>query len=183
MYLGLTCLCRGQDVAARTRWLGNHWRAAKVICLSFAGYPKDGDWAASQPAPGSPAGAARVLRVKCSGTRQGWLQVRPLTGSDALVGLPRWVAGVLPLCQSLTALHLARVELKELPALPLLVYLILEECEFQPALVASLQGLAMLETLHVSGGWEHMDHPVWDVRACTRLRRLCMGVLPGVRAG
>ena len=117
-----------------------------------------------------------MLRVKCSGTRQGWLQVRPLTGSDALVGLPRWVAGVLPLCQNLTALHLARVELKELPALPLLVHLILEECEFQPALVASIRGLAALETLHVSGGWEFGNHPGWDVHGCTRLRRLHMGI-------
>ena len=93
------------------------------------------------------------------------------------VDLNRWVAGVLPLCQSLTALHLRSIALTEVPALPLLVHLILEQCSFQPSLVASLGGLVMLETLHLSGPWVNLssETPAWDIRACTNLRRLHMG--------
>ena len=92
---------------------------------------------------------------------------------DLPLGLPRSVAGVLPLCQNLTALHLRHVELKELPALPLLTHLILplQECMSQPVLVASLRGLASLETLLVRGVWGP-EPPAWDARACVRLRRL-----------
>ena len=90
---------------------------------------------------------------------------------EPLEGLPRWVAGVLPLCQNLTALHLTYVETRELPALPLLVHLILDSCMFTPVLVASLRGLTRLETLWVSGRWGP-ESSVWDMRACTRLRRL-----------
>ena len=99
-----------------------------------------------------------------------------LAGNDPPQGLPRWVAGVLPLCQNLTALFLRRVELAELPKLPLLVHLILEDLYVRPALVASLQGLARLETLYVSGYFLFVLYgtatPVWDVRACIRLRRV-----------
>ena len=87
------------------------------------------------------------------------------------MGLPKWDAGVMPLCRNLTALHLRCVELREVPALPLLVHLILEHCVFQPPLVASLQALTSLETLHVRGVWG-LGPPAWDVRACTRLRRV-----------
>ena len=82
----------------------------------------------------------------------------------------RWLAGALPLYQSLTALHLRSIAVAEVPALPLLVHLILEECEFRPALVASLQGMT---ALHVDGWWGN-EASMFDVSACTRLRRVCM---------
>ena len=171
----LTFLRRGQLVAGFTRWLSTHWRAAKVICLHFTGYPADKDWEARQPVLASAAGCARVLRVTSSDPILEMREGR--AGRSQPLGLPGWVAGVLPLCQNLTALHLRRIELVQVPALPLLVHLILEECVFRPALVASLQGLARLETLHVSGSWASKDPPVWDVRACTRLRRVFMGCM------
>ena len=94
---------------------------------------------------------------------------------DLRQGLRRWVAGVAPLCQNLVTLHLRCVQLMEVPALPLLAHLILDMCEFRPALVASLQGLARLETLHVSGWWGN-DVSMFDVSACTRLRRVFMDI-------
>ena len=160
IYSGLTCLHCGQLVAGVTRWLNTHWRGAKVICLDFRGYPAEGNWAASQPAASSPsAGCVHVLRVTCSSTHP-----RPPTSWDGQErtfrvgtvlpqGLPRWVAGVAPMCHNLVALHLQCVELSELPALPVLVHLILEHCMFHEVLVASLQGLASLETLHMRGRW------------------------------
>ena len=165
----------GQAVAGATRWLESHWRAAKVICLDFRGYPEACDWDAGRSPPSSPAGSARVLRVTCRrlGARIDILPVWGQTEEELPLGLPRWVAGVMPLCRNLTALHLRCVELREVPALPLLVHLILEHCVFQPALVASLQGLARLETLHARGAWG-LGPPAWDVRACTRLRRMFM---------
>ena len=33
----------GQLVAGFSRWLNTHWRAAKVICLHFTGYPAEKD--------------------------------------------------------------------------------------------------------------------------------------------
>ena len=90
------------------------------------------------------------------------------------MGLPQWVAGVLPLCQNLTALHLKYVEVKELPALPLLMHVILHSYKFTPLLVASIRGLTRLETLWVCGLWDN-ESSAWDMRACTRLRRLFMG--------
>ena len=93
---------------------------------------------------------------------------------DLPAGLPHWVAGVVPLCQNLTALHLDGVQQKELPALPLLVHLILDRCSFTPLLVASLRDLTRLETLWVDGGWDD-ESSAWDMHACTRLRGLFMG--------
>ena len=98
-----------------------------------------------------------------------WGQAR----EDLPFGLPRWLAGVMPLCRNLTALHLQCVVVREVPALPLLMHLILEHCVFQPALVASFQGLTGLETLHVRGIWG-LGPPAWDVRACTRLQNVYM---------
>ena len=98
-----------------------------------------------------------------------------------LCSLPRWVAGVAPLCQNLTAMHLRGMEVAPLPALPLLVHVILEYCMFTPALVASLQGMARLETLHASGDWRRelpawdASACMWDVSACTRLSRVHIG--------
>ena len=116
-----------------------------------------------------------MLRVTCRrfGSRLDDLPVWGQAREDLPLGLPRWVAGVMPLCQNLTALHLRCVELRDVPALLQLVHLILEHCVFQPALVASLQGLAALETLHVRGVWG-LGPPAWDVRACTRLRQVYM---------
>ena len=163
------------------RWLNAHWRAASVICLHFTGYPEDEDWEVGHLAPASTASRACALRVTCgdpvSGERGAWARAG-LAGLGPPLKLLEWVAGILPLCQNLTALHLRRIEITQLPALPLLVHLILQECVFRPALVASIQGLARLETLHVSGvsgQWASEEPPDWDVRACTRLRRLYMG--------
>ena len=169
------------------RWLNTHWRAAHVICLDFPEIPFKGfpevDWEApaSAPAPGS----ARVLRVTCDGPYGRWYGTWPpeyASGvpaqGDLNMELPRWVAGVAPLCMNLTALHLRGIMVKALPELPLLVHVILEQCMFTPALVASLQGLARLETLHMSGGrgpWPQAVPIAWDVRACTRLRRVYKG--------
>ena len=133
------------------RWLNTHWRTAHVICLDFQGYPftsfPEVDWEApaSAPAPGS----ARVLRVMCEGPYGKWYGRRPAgpAQGDLTLDLPRWVAGVAPLCQNLTVLHLRGVMAMALLALPLLAHVILEQCTFTPALVASLQGLARLETL------------------------------------
>ena len=171
----LSCLRSGQVVAGATLWLESHWRAAKVICLDFRGYPDACDWDAGRPAPSSPVGSARVLRVTCRrlGARIDILPEWGQAAEELPFGLPRWVAGVLPLCRNLTALHLRCVELREVPALPLLVHLILEDCVFQPALMASLQELTAFETLHVRGVWG-LGPPAWDVRACTRLRRVYM---------
>ena len=159
------------------RWLNNHWRIARIVCLDFQGhsYKPEVDWEA--PAHACAAGSARVLRVTYSGNR--WLDHSGHQCDGLASGLPRWVAGVAPLCQNLTALHLKGMEVKPLPPLPLLKHIILQQCEFTPALVASLQGLARLETLHASGHWG-AEPPVWDVRACTGLRRVHMGwVLAG----
>ena len=160
------------------RWLNDNWRAAHVVCLDFPGSPYTGfpgvDWEApaSDPVPGS----ARVLRVKCNSGSGVWYGSWPEgpKQDDLRVQLPRWVAGVAPLCQNLTALHLRGMEVAPLPALPLLVHVILEYCIFTPALVASLQGMARLETLHASGEW-CPGARAWDVSACTRLRRVHMG--------
>ena len=181
----LTCLHCSQRVIGAVRWLSTHWRAAKVLCLDFQAFPagKDhpaqNDWEAAQPAPACPAGCVRVLRVTCSRyTILSVLRKRSqlrVVSNKCWDGIARWVAAFVPLCQYLTILHLRRVELEELPALPLLKHLILEDLLVQPVLVASLQGLASLETLHVRGmtpndapwtAWE------WDVTACTRLRRV-----------
>lgn len=175
------------------RWFNSNWRAAHVICLDFPGSPYRGfpgvDWEApaSAPAPGS----ARVLRVKCNSKNGMWYGSWPdgPKQDDLTVLLPRWVAGLAPLCQNLTALHLRGLEVKPLPALPLLVHVILEHCMFTPALVASLQGMAGLETLHASGEWGRelpawdVSACTWDVSACTRLRRVHMGVRDGRGGG
>ena len=177
----LMFLQRGQLVAGFTRWLSTHWRAAKVICLDFNGNPADEYWEAGQLAPASTAACALVLQVTCSdplpGERGAW-KIAGLAGFSQPTGLPDWVAGVLPLCQNLTTLHLRRIGLVQVPALPLLVHLILQECVFKRALVASIQGLARLETLHVSGvtkHWASEEPHVWDLTACTRLRAVYMG--------
>ena len=86
-----------------------------------------------------------------------------------LVGLQ-----IAPLCPNLVFLHLRNMKVMQIPALPLLKHLILEGCVFRPALVASFQGLASLETLHVSGSEGFSGPHGWDLRACTRLRRVCM---------
>ena len=171
---GLTCLHCGQAVAGVARWLDTHWRAAKIICLDFWGNPAEDDWEAGQPAPAPPAGRAHVMRVTCNWPSNDD-RMRAYLGKGLPLGLPGWVAGVMPLCQNLTTLQLSCIKVKELSAPPLLVHLILEESEFQPLLVASLRGLAMLETLHVSGHWRAVLKPLaWDIRACTRLRRVFM---------
>ena len=174
IYSGMTCLHCGQLVAGVTRWLGIHWRAAKVICLDFQGRdPDDGHWQAILPAP-SASGCARVLRVTCphkSGSA-GWRGKVAL--ESTLSELPRWVAEVTPLCPNLVALHLRNVKVMQIPELPVLKHLILEECVFRPSLVASLQGLASLETLHMSGCEDFSEFPEWDLRACTSLRRVFM---------
>ena len=128
----------GQLVAGVMRWLDTHWRAAKVICLHFGGYPRD--WEAGQLAPASAVGCARVLRVTC-GNPQALEEMRvPVrkvyAGRSQPLGLREWVVGFLPLCQNLTALHLRRIEIAQVPALPLLVHLILEHCFFGPALAS-----------------------------------------------
>ena len=168
-----------------TRWLGTHWRAAKVICLDFQGYPADNDWAAGQPEAAASANRVCVLQVTCSRARSGPHELadwHDVAGLDPTPGLPGWVAGVLPLCPNLWSLRLKCVELGDLPALPALAHLILEECVFTPVLVAALQGLARLETLHVSGHW---DAQAWDMRACTRLRSvfLSAGLTHSLREG
>ena len=114
-----------------------------------------------------------MLRVTC--TRGHQEDDGDFDEIDLPQGLQHRVAGTVPLCQNLVTLHLRCVELMKVPALPLLAHLILEGCTFQPALVASLQGLARLETLHMSGSWG-AEPPEWDVRACTRLRRVCMSL-------
>ena len=160
------------------RWLNTHWRAAHVICLDFQGCPftsfPEVDWDA--PASDSAPGSALVLRVMCEGPYGEWCGswLEGPAQDDLVSMLPRWVAGVAPLCQNLTVLHLRGMKAEPLPALPLLAHVILEQCTFTPALVASLQGLARLETLHVSGDWG-LGPPAWDVCACTRLRRVHMG--------
>ena len=163
--------------ALRPGCCGRHTvaRVPLARCLDFRGYPAACDWEAGPPAPSSSTGCARVLRVTCRrfGSRLDDLPVWGQAREDLPLGLPRWVAGVMPLCQNLTALHLRCVELREVPALPLLVHLILEHCVFQPALVASLQWLPSLETLHVRGVWG-LGPPAWDVCACARLRRIYM---------
>ena len=91
----------------------------------------------------------------------------------------RCVAAVVPLCQNLTALHFRNVELEELPALPLLKHLILEKLCVEPVLVASLQGLASLETLYMHGTIRAFSTTCeWDITACTRLRRVFLS--PGI---
>ena len=176
---GLTCLHCGQVVEDVMRWLNTHWRAAHVICLDFQGdlfaaFPEiHWEAPASAPVPGS----ARVLRVLCDGPYGKWYGLPPFMvgpADDLISALQRWVAGVASLCQHLTVLHLRGMKARPLPALPLLVHVILAQCTFTPALVASLQGLARLETLHVSGDWG-LGPPAWDVCACTRLRRVHMG--------
>ena len=67
-----------------------------------------------------------------------------------------------------------RVELDELPALPLLAHLILEDLCMRPALVASLRGLASLETLYMSTEVWTLRDTVCDLRACSKLRRVAM---------
>ena len=130
-----------------------------------------------------------MLWVMSGGSGTGGHGKEFLARNEPPQGLPRWVARVLPMCQNLTALYLSRVELAELPALPLLAHLILEHLYVRPALVASLQGLARLETLHVSGYFLYVLYgtgpPVWDVRACTRLRRLYLsqGLACGLAKG
>ena len=160
-----------------TQCLDSHWRAAKVICLDFRGYPEDGNYVwepFGHPPPPGPAGCVRVLRVTCSCFSLKWGGMWcPADGVPW--GLPKWVAKVLPVCGNLTALHLRRVELELVPALPLLKHLLLEDTKFHPVLVASLQGLAGLETLHVSGYWYEAQATVWDVLACTGLRAMFMG--------
>ena len=180
---GLTCVHCGQRVAGAVRWLDTHWRAAKVICLSFMAYPREDKWEAVQPPPASPAGCVRVLRVTCNEniprSLLGTTIILPFgmerlrgTRRDAGREFPQWVAGfVKPLCHSLTVLHLRNVELEDLPALPLLVHLILEEVCVGRVLAASLQGLASLETLYISGALAER-RTVCDFRACTRLRRV-----------
>ena len=65
------------------------------------------------------------------------------------------------------------MELEELPALPLLKHLILEQLCVEPVLVASLQCLASLETLYVRGTIHAFSTTCeWDITACTRLRRV-----------
>ena len=164
-------------VAGVTKWLDTHWRAAKVICLDFGGYPEDINYTWEyflRPASPGLQGCVRVLQVTCSSVSAKYGRMWACTEEPLPWGLPMWIAKVLPLCQSLTALHLRRIELRELPALPLLKHLLLEVTTFHPVLVASLQGLASLETLHVSGFW-YREATVWDVRACTRLRSMFMG--------
>ena len=179
------CQPCGQAVVDFMRWLNAHWRAAHVICLYLKRHRSTSfshvvDWEAPASAPGP--GSARVLRVGCDGPfekrDETWRMRRTLgDGSNLGLELPRWVAGVAPLCQNLVTLHLRGMEVKPLPALPLLMHVILERCIFTPALVTSLQGLARLETLHVSGSWDQgLSVSVWDVRACPRLRRIYMGL-------
>ena len=171
------------------RWLSAHWRAANVICVCFQGRPLHSypEVACEAPASASAAGSAHVLRVTVDGPsgkryKQGVRPVDP-AGNDVILKLPRWVAGVASLCQNLTALHLRGMVVEALPALPLLMHVVLEQCMFRPALVASLQGLARLETLHASGCWGAAP-PVWDVRACLRLRRVYLewGLAEGLAA-
>ena len=55
----------------------------------------------------------------------------------------------------------------------MLVHLILEDIRVEPVLVASLQGLASLETLYVRGAFDALcTAGEWDMTACTRLRRV-----------
>lgn len=103
------------------RWFNTHWRAAHIICLDFQGYPftpfPEIDWEApaSDPAPGS----ARVLRVMCEGPYGEWYGtwLEGPAQDDLVSVLPRWVAGVAPLCQNLTGLHLRGMRAEPLPAL------------------------------------------------------------------
>ena len=171
----------GQRIAGIARWLDIHWRAAKVICLDFRGYPEQEIWKTIQPASFATAGCARVLRVTCSFARPHDPRLAAYAAEASMsLGLPGWVAGIAPLCPNLVALHLKRIEVMQIPVLRLLKHLILEECVFRPALVASLQGLASLETLLVSG-YGDAKPPGWDLRACTRLRRvhMCLGLAGG----
>ena len=178
---GLTCLRCGQRVAGAARWLSTHWRAASVICLDFQGYPTTFIWEAGQPAYASTAGCVRALRVTCSESLGRSLANRGLhglpvgpTGEYLHHGFAQWVAGFTTMCQNLTNLHLRSVELDELPALPGLAHLILEDLRIRPELVASLRGLTSLETLYMSMDfWDHRD-TVCDFRACKRLRRVAM---------
>ena len=128
----------GQAVAGFARWLNTHWRAARVICLDFQANPAQADWEAIQPAPAASADRVRILCITCKISRPTTLEEFRNAMRDLPVGLPQWVAGVVPLCQNLTALHLSGVHQKELPALPLLVHLILDRCRFTPLLSPGL---------------------------------------------
>ena len=159
IYDSLTCLHCGQRVAGALRWLSTHWRAAKVLCLDVQPHSlAEGDREAVQPASAYPAGGVCVLRMAC-------------TATSTPAAFPRWAAGLVPLFQNLTALHLRNIELEDLPEVPLLKHLILEKL-VGCALFASHRGLASLETLYMS--WPLSSHMriIWAFRACTRLRRL-----------
>ena len=169
----------GQRIAGAARWLDTHWRAAKVICLDFWGYQTDDD-CVILPAPSASPGCARVLRVTCHDASSGSAMTGYVAEEGMAVGLSRWFAEVAPLCPNLVALHLCNVAVTQLPALPLLKHLILRACMFRPALVASLCGLASLETLHMSGS-DASEPSGWDLRACIRLRRVY--VCPGLAGG
>ena len=158
-----------------TKWLDHHWRAAKVICLDFRGYPEDINWALMfWPPPAGPDGCVRVLRVTCSCLSHKWGGSWGPIEHGVPGGLPRWVERVLLFGGNLTALHLRRVEIEVVPALPLLKHLLLEDTMVHTVLVASLRGLASLETLHVTGRW-YKEPRVWDLRACKALRRVYLG--------
>ena len=189
----LTCLHCGQRVLGAVRWLSTRWRAAKVICLNLQAYPAGheypaqsdypavDDWEAALSAFASPAGCVRVLRVTCSIDMVSLLDMSPAPwlALNCQRRIGRWAAGFVPVCQNLTVLYLRNVELRELPALPLLVHLILEDLLVQPELIASFQGLASLETLHIRGTTSiHKPRTAWgwDVNACTRLRRVFMSM-------
>lgn len=88
------------------RWLNNHWRTASVICLDFQGYSYKPEVHWEAPAHACAAGSAHVLRVTYGGNFGRWHANSGLECDDLASGLPRWVAGVLPLCQNLTALHI-----------------------------------------------------------------------------
>ena len=155
----LTRLHCGQRVAGAVRWLGTHWRAAKVLCVDIGPCSQpEGDREAVQPVSAGPAGDVRVLRVTCTAT---W----------TLPGFSVWAAGLIPWCQNLKFLQLKDVELERLPAPPMLKHLVLEKTT-GGALFAAHWGLASLDTLYMSLPLSRHVKIMCDFRTCIRLRRL-----------
>ena len=142
-------------------WLRKHWRAATIICLDLSWSPyQDPRVCLLPPGPGPPASKLRAIHLSCTDGRPYY----------RLLDAQRYIFSMASQCPNLTVLDLKGVHVGALPALPQLAHLALDRVPASAALLASLQGLPLLQTLALH--WVEGLECCLDLASLTQLHRI-----------
>ncbi len=124
-----------QALEGYLHWLRANFRAAGALRLDLTrARPPGAEVHVPAPEHGRHAGRLRALQLLLGGA--GWTFDRA-----------GWARGLVAASPHLAALHVSGVHVAELPALPRLAHLLLDDLRLSAPLLASLAGLTALRTL------------------------------------